>query len=75
MFQGCLIIIDLQDVLHFDSLILPYTFLCNCPLVFLLKTFEFIFPNQILEVFVEILSFGFCLINSESDEYLAVDPV
>ena len=34
VFQGCLIRIDLQDILHFDSLIRSNTFLCNFFLVF-----------------------------------------
>ena len=73
MFQGCLILIDLQDVHQFDSLILSNIFICNCLLVFWLATIKFIFSNQVLKFFVEILSFGFCLINSECSAYLAVD--
>ena len=31
----------------------------------------FLFSNQIFQIFVEILSFGFCLVNFECDAYLA----
>ena len=34
VFQGCWIYIDLKDILHFDSLILLNTFLCNFVLMF-----------------------------------------
>ena len=43
-FKGCLIHIDLQDVLHVDSLILSNTFPCSFHFVFWLATLAFIFP-------------------------------
>ena len=44
VFQSCLIHTDLQDVLHFDSLIFNHSFLCNFLLVFWLATLAFISP-------------------------------
>ena len=84
MFQGCLIQIDLQNVFYFVSLILSNTFLCNFLLVFWLATLAFllvlgltyfcIFKSIVLaSFFLEILSFGFCLVNSEGRAYLVVD--
>ena len=62
MSQGCLIHIDLQEFPHFYSLTLSNTFLCNSRPVFWLGT-----------LVVEILSFSFCLVNSECGTYLVVD--
>ena len=44
LFQSCLIRIDLQDVSHFNFLILSNTILCNFIPVFWLATLAFIFP-------------------------------
>ena len=82
MFQECSIHIDLQDISHFDSLIFLNTFMWNFIYVFLLSTLAFMLvPGLIcfcifrssVPVFVEILSFGFCLVIPEFGAYIAVD--
>ena len=82
IFQGCLIHIDLQDLLHFDSLILLNTFLCNFSLVFWLATLTFVFPAFAFCIFEScvlvfcrnsIFYFIFCKVNFECGSYIAVD--
>ena len=79
---------DSRDIPHFDSLMLSNTFLCNFLLVFYFgwqhcihvssKGWFVLVPTyfQIKQFFwflLEILSFSFCLVNSEHDAYLPVD--
>ena len=76
-FQGLLIYIYLQDVPHFDYLIISNTFLCNFLSAFALAGNTCIHVSWIIFVlsypvfcfFGEILSFGFFPVNSEYDAY------
>ena len=51
MFRGCLIQIYLQDVPHFDFLILSNTFLCNFVLVFWQATLAFMGPLMFTTIY------------------------
>ena len=51
MFRGCLIRIYLQDVPHFDFLILSNTFLCNFVLVFWQATLAFMGPFMFTTIY------------------------
>ena len=63
---------NFQDFPHFDSLNLSNTSLCNFLLVFWFGWQDFL-HSCIHIFFVKILSFGFCLVNSECDAYVSVD--
>ena len=83
MCQGCLIHIDVQDVSHFDHLIHSNAFssfvLFIAPfgwqnLHWIFPLFAFVFSNEVLGFFLEILSFGFSQVSFELSVYRAVDP-
>ena len=56
MFRGCLIHIYLQDIPHFDSLILSNTFLCNFLFVFWLAALAFIGPFMFPTIYLLVYS-------------------
>ena len=63
-----LLVFQQAELAVMDLSIFPTIYQCfHC-----LQMADLIFKSRVLVFFVEILSFGFCIVNSECDAYLAV---